>query len=363
MIVKATNPIVPTPRIDPVTKSQGIAQPQQPSKEKEDQQQLQLQAQNQANNNFVGSDPFVQQIRTITDEALQSNPSLEINRSDNNRVRTGLEGKSDQTLQERPYNQIFERERNTPAIENSQRKDLELPPAERQYNGRDKEQTVTTQIKDENDTGFTAFEAYAPKPDIDLNLGFYRHETEIEQLDAIEQDLARYPKEILPPKSTRAAFAQAKDEDFQYLPASKKEQLQEPLPTPLVFSKNQTDALNNSTERMATYGAQPPQESTQATIRTNEDQNKPPIVRPDTSLDKQLQSIEPAPASAVAATPIPTLAEVQPIQANVSREAPVTETSESTPPKGSFEQMDDLLSGSKQLRREDQIILGEGATK
>jgi len=352
MIVKPSAPIVPIQRVQSKLPANANQTPQAPIEQK---QQIEL----KANNSQVGSDPFVQQMRTITDEALQSNVPFEAYRSENNRVRTGLEAKTQETLENRPYNQLFSREQNTARIENSPRKDLELPPAERQYNGREKEGIDKSLLQDENAENFSSYEEYAPKPAIDLDLGFYRHETEIEKLDALEQDISKYTQSLAPPPSTRAAFSQPQDEDYKHLPQPKREMLAKPIPPPLKFSEEQKDYLNNSTTRSETDGAQPPQQSAQATLRTFDDTTKSPKAIPDTPISSQLQQLEPKPASLpTPSTPPPTVE--PPPQPNVTREAPVTETSESNETKGSFDQLTDLLSGNKQLRREDQVIIGEG---
>jgi hypothetical protein len=315
------------------------------------------------NNSYVGSDPFTQQLRTISETNLMAGQPFEAFRTENNRVRTGLEARAEETLGEKAYNQIFEREQNTPQVENSSTKNLELPPMEYQINGRDKEVIDSIQLRNENDELFVSYDEYAPTEEPELDLGFYRYETKMAKLNKRDEMLMREPLEPTPPPAFRPAFSQAKDDDFSALPPPKHETLNQPLPAPLRLSKTQTDTLNQTTIRMNDYGAQPIQESAQQTLRTFDDKTKEPVALPqsviqeqnDATLATQPRTVEDMRTPPPVSIDIPQSQQ----QANVNREAPVVETTPSSQPMGSFEQLDQLLNGSKQLAQEDRNILNQ----
>ena len=115
--------------IQPVLRTQKVVQPTVTR----DSQQKALEL--NSNINYVGSDPFVQQMRNASEANLVGR-HYEAFRSDNNRVRTGIESRTEDKLDEIQYDQLFEREKNTREVENAPRKDLELPPMETTIFGR-----------------------------------------------------------------------------------------------------------------------------------------------------------------------------------------------------------------------------------
>lgn len=312
----------------------------------------------QKNNiSYVGSDPFVQQMR-IASESNLIGRHYEAFRSQSNRARTGLEARTESILDEIEYNQLFEREQNTSEVQNSPRKDLELPPMETPIFGREEEQLASIQVRNENEEHFIPYVEYAPISEPEVELGFYRYETEVANQDTRDRMLMREPLEPLPAPPFRPAFAQAKDDDFSYLPPPKHETLNEPLPAPLRFHETQTDFLNQTTTRLQTSGAQPVQESAQQTLRTFDDRTKPPATLAQSLPQRQAETVLPTPPPLE-----PKITNTEPpstfAQPNVNREAPVVETAPPSGPVDSYQQLEGILSGSNQLAQEDRNIISK----
>ena len=337
--------------IQPVLRTQNVVQP---AVNRENAQE----ALEQNNNiSYVGSDPFVQQMRNASEANLVGR-QYEAFRSENNRVRTGIEARTQETFEEVPYSQIFEREQNTREVENAPRRDLELPPMETPVFGREEKSLEPIQIQDANEEKFIPYVEYAPLPTPEVELSFYRYETELGKQNSRDRMLMREPLEPAPP--FRPAFSQPKDDDFSFLPPPKHEVLNEPLPSPLQFPKTQTDFLNQTTNRQQTDGAQPVLESAQQTVRTFDDRTKPPQVMPQSGAKEQADAALATPP----APPIP--AEVKEIAppsspgiSNVNREAPVVETTPSSEPVDSYQQLEGLLSGKTQLAEEDRYVINK----
>ena len=337
--------------IQPVLRTQNVVQPT--ANRKNTQEAL------EQNNNisYVGSDPFVQQMRSAS-EANLIGRHYEASRSENNRVRTGIEARTLENVKELEYSQIFEREQNTREVKNSPRRDLELPPMETPVFGREEEALESIQIQNANEEKFIPYVEYAPLSIPEVELSFYRYETELGKQNSRDRMLMRDPLEPAPP--FRAAFSQPKDDDFSFLPPPKHEVLNEPLPSPLRFHKTQTDSLNQTTNRMQTDGAQPVQESAQQTIRTFDDRTKPPKILPQSGAKDQAEAAIPTPTSATIPVEVKEIAPPSsPGISNVNREAPVVETTPSPEPVDSYQQLEGLLSGKKQLAEEDRYIINK----
>ena len=323
--------------IQPVLRTQSVVQPTS-------NREIKPEVPEQNNSiGYVGSDPFVQQMRSA---------------SESNRTRTGLEARTEGIQKEEEYNQLFEREQNTPEVNTSTRKEVEAPPIETPVFGRKEENLVPIQVHNENEERFIPYVEYAPLSEPELDMGFYRYETEIGKLDTRDRMLMREPLEPLPPPPFRQAFAQAKDDDFSYLPAPKHEKLNEPLPAPLRLHATHTDFLNHTTTRLETDGAQPAQESAQQTIRTFDDRSKPPNILPQSLPQKQEESVLPTLPSAVPVRTEKSIEATSQIQV-VNRESPVLETAAPSGPVDSYQQLEGLLSGTTQLAQEDKHIINK----
>ena len=355
MVINRNNTINPTlntpKKIQPIS---GVENNVQNTSSRENKKQA---IEQKSNNSYIADDIFIQQLRTITDVNLLAEPTTEASRSENNRIRTGLEAKAEENSNENVFTQVFEREQNTVAEQNAPRKDLELPPMETLSIGREESNIEPTQLRNENQETFIPYEEYAPPPTLEEELGFYRYEMELAKLDSRERMVMREPLEPTPPPAFRQAFAQPQDDDFSALPPPKHETLNAPLPAPLRFHETQSDFLNQETTRLETDGAQPPQESAQQTLRTYDNKTKAPQVIPQTLAENHQESIRPAPAGKeTQSEPIePPSPRIPPslTQSNVEREAPVIETAKPNRPLDSFEQTQQLLTGTQQIIEED----------
>ena len=339
--------------IQPVLRTQNVVQP---AVNRETKQEA---LEQNSNISYVGADPFVQQMRSAS-EANLIGRHYEAFRSESNRVRTGLEARTEGILEEIEYNQLFEREQNTREVENSPRRDLELPPMEAPVFGRDEDPIEPIQIRDANEEKFIPYVEYAPLSTPEVELGFYRYETELGKQNSRDRMLMREPLEPLPAPPFRPAFSQPKDEDFSYLPPPKHETLNAPLPSPLQFRETQTDFLNQTTNRIETDGAQPVQESAQQTIRTFDDRTKPPRVLPQSGAQEQADAVLPTPPPFTTPVEVKEIAPpASPGIANVNREAPVVETTPPSEPVDSYQQLEGLLSGTTQLAEEDRYVINK----
>ena len=130
MIINRTQPVQPTAKINPqVDQKQNVS----PRSVQQDQVEV------RANNSYATSDPFLQQIRTIAQYAPQPNQMFESLRTENNRVRTGVEGRVTELRKDTQYTQVFERDQDPNARLNAPRGALELPPNENLFFGREEE--------------------------------------------------------------------------------------------------------------------------------------------------------------------------------------------------------------------------------
>ena len=351
MIINRNTASNTTLKVQPIVRKEGTNQ-------ENSSREIQKEAiEQKSNNSYIADDIFIQQLRTLTDINLLAMPSTEASRADSNRVRTGLEAKAEEENKEEVFTQVFEREQNTVAEKNAPRKDLELPPMETLTIGREKPTIEPTQLDTENEETFVAFEEYTPPPTVEQELGFYRYEMELAKLDSRERMVMREPLEPTPPPAFRQAFSQPQDEDFSYLPPPKHETLNAPLPAPLRLPKTQSDFLNQQTIRIETDGAQPPQESARQTLRTYDNTVKSPIIIPQTLAAHHQESILPAPIgketqSEPTEPPAPRIPPSL-AQSNVEREAPVIEIAKPNRPLDSFEQTQQLLTGTQQIIEED----------
>jgi hypothetical protein len=355
MIINRSTPTQSILRVQPVT-AVGPQITGQPPEARE-QQNASLA---QKNNRYAGSDPFTEQLRTISETNLVAGLPATGSDTGNMPVRTALEARTQGIAEEKTYNQLFEREENTPQVENAPRKDLELPPMEYLINGREKESIDPIQLRNEHDEFFVPYDEYAPKPEPELDLGFYQHEIKVGSQNKRDEMLMREPLEPTPPPAFRAPFSQPKDADFSALPPPKHETLNLPLPSPLRLSKTHTDTLNQTTTRFQTDGAQPAQESAQQTIRTFDDKTKGPVPLPQSIMQEQSETTLPSAPPTLDEMRAPPPAPQVTLQANVNREGPVVATAPSNRPLGSFEQVDQLMNGTKQLAQEDRTILYQG---
>ena len=347
MIINRGIPITATVKTPTIqikkTPSLQAPQPRSPAQE-----QLEI----RANNSYTGSDPFVQQLRTIAERTPQRNQSFESLRSENNRVRTGIESHSQALLKEKEFDQIFERTQDPNAIRNAPRSALELPPNEMLFYGREEEQVNDIQIADED---FVPYSDYAPIPIVPpVEIGFYKYESIIENLDSRERLLSREPETIIPPPM-REPFPQPVDDDFSKMPPPMAERLKPPIPEHLTYPDTQRDFTGRIYVRPDTEGTQTVQPSAQQTVRTFDDETKlhseitrKPLPNHEANKISIKASDEPPPQEPPTQKTINTA---------IARDVPVVDTPPPNRALDTYEQFERQLNGTAQLFQEDQQIL------